>query len=138
LQDLNADQNGNFAGSAQMRRIEEIRANANRGGDSKIQSQNTRPAPEDSTISMTLTDVAREVRTWKKDPVLARVEKTYDGGDGSMKVFLRNGRVIPLPGNSIANLGEIPASTVLSLAGVKTSVPRTKPGQDTPVKKADN
>jgi hypothetical protein len=121
-----------------MQRIQEIRANANRTGAPNIQSMNARPAPEDSTISTSLTDVAREVRTWKNDPTLAKVEKTYDGGEGSIRVYLRNGKVISLPGKSIAQLSEIPAATVLSLAGVKTGAPKAKPGQNQPVKKADN
>jgi hypothetical protein len=121
-----------------MQRIEEIRANANRVVAPKIHSMNERPAPEDSTISTTLTDVAREVRTWKKDPVLAKVEKTFDGENSSIKVYLRNGKVIPLPGTSIAQLSDIPAATVLSLAGVKTQTPKLSPGQKPPVKQADN
>jgi len=137
-QSENINRNGNFAVSPQMQRIQEMRANANRPGAPNIQSMNARPAPEDSTISTTLTDVAREVRTWRKDTVLAKVEKTYDGGDGSIKVYLRNGKVIALPGKSIPQLSEIPAATVLSLAGVTVAATKAKPGQNPRVKKADN
>jgi hypothetical protein len=117
--------------NAEMQRLEQIRANANKAGSGKIPSVNERPAPEDSTISATLTDVAREVRTWKHHPLLSKVEKIYDGGDGKIKVYLKNGKVIDLPGSSITQLGQVSSATVLSLAGISQDPPQESKSRST-------
>ena len=109
-------------------KMKRLRTAANRSGK-PIPSMNSRPAPEDSTISSTLTDVARETRIWKKHPVLAKVEKVFNGGEGSIKVYLRNGKVIDLPGSSITQLDQISAAGVLALAGV--AQPNTRQGDST-------
>jgi hypothetical protein len=109
--------NSNRPMDEQIKRLEEMRQAANRSGK-QIPSLNTRPAPEDSTMTATLTDFARETRTWKKHPVLAKVEKVHDGVDGSIKVHLRSGKVIDLPGKSIAQLDQITAAAVLQLVGL--------------------
>ena len=109
--------NANRPMDAQMQRLEEMRKGANRSGR-QIPSLNTRPAPEDSTMSTTLTDFARETRTWKKHPILVKVEKVHDGGKGTIKVHLRNGKVVDLPGDAIGQLDQIAAASVLQLAGV--------------------
>ena len=113
--------NANRPMDAQIKRLEEMRQAANRAGK-QIPSLNTRPAPEDSTMTATLTDFARETRTWKKHPVLAKVEKVHDGGDGSIKIYLRSGKVVDLPGKSIVQLDQITAAAVLQLAGMTSSV----------------
>jgi hypothetical protein len=112
--------NANRPMDAQIQRLEEIRKAANRSGK-PIPNLNSRPAPEDSTITATLTDFARETRTWKKHPVLLKVEKVHDGGNGSIKVYLRSGKVIDLPGKAIGRLDQIQASAILQLAGVESS-----------------
>ena len=125
--------NANRPMDAQMQKLEEMRKAANRAGK-QIPSLNTRPAPEDSTMTATLTDFARETRTWKKHPVLAKVEKVHDGGDGSIKVYLRDGKVIDLPGNSIGQLDQVTAASVLQIAGVTAPA---GPGQKQPTRKAN-
>lgn len=112
--------NANRPMDAQIQRLEEIRKAANRSGK-PIPNLNSRPAPEDSTITATLTDFARETRTWKKHPVLLKVEKVHDGGNGSIKIYLRSGKVIDLPGKAIGRLDQIQASAILQLAGVESS-----------------
>lgn len=99
---------------------------------------NTRPAPEDSEITTTLTDVAREVRVWKKHPTLAKIEKTYSGQNISIKVYLRDGRVIDLPGSAIAQLDQIPSATVLTLVGVGPTAQKPSVQKENPLKKASN
>lgn len=96
---------------------EEMR-NAANSASAKPLPMNARPAPEDSTITTQLTDVARETRVWQKHPTLAKVEKIYDGKGSSIKVYLRDGRVIALPGTAIPQLEQIPSATVLTLAGI--------------------
>lgn len=120
--------NANRPMDAQMQKLEEMRKAANRAGKT-IPSLNSRPAPEDSTMTATLTDFARETRTWKSHPVLAKVEKVHDGGEGSIKVYLRSGKVIDLPGKAIAQLDQISAASVLQIAGV---TPSPGPGQKRP------
>jgi hypothetical protein len=113
--------NANLDTSDALKRFEEIRSNSNKAGKVPA-SLNSRPAPEDSTITSTLTDVARETRVWNKHPTLAKVEKVFDGGDGSIKVYLKNGKVIALPGNAIMQMDQVTAAGVLSLAGVGSTV----------------
>jgi hypothetical protein len=123
--------NANGPVDARLQKMEEMRKMANRGGKT-VPSLNSRPAPEDSTMTATLTDVAREIREWKKHPILAKVERIHDGGEGKVKVYLRSGKVIDLPGKSIARLDQVPAASVLELAGVtqpgpnQSRVPRAK------------
>ena len=122
--------NANRPMDAQMQKLEEMRQASNRAGK-QIPSLNSRPAPEDSTMTATLTDFARETRTWRKHPVLAKVEKVHNGGEGSIKVYLHNGKVIDLPGNSITQLDQVSAATVLQLAGV---APSAYPGEKQPTR----
>jgi hypothetical protein len=123
--------NANRPMDAQMQRLEQIRS-ANRSGK-QIPNLNSRPAPEGSTMTTTLTDVAREKRVWKKHPVLLSVEKVFDGGKGSIKVSLRDGRVIDLPGDAIAQVDQILAADVLTLVGIKPAAPKS-----TTAKRSDN
>ena len=93
---------------------------------------NSRPAPEDSTISTQLTDVARETRVWQKHTVLAKVEKIYDGKGSTIKVYLKDGRVIDLSGTAIPQLEQVSSATVLTLAGITAADARpneTKTGR---------
>ena len=113
-------QNANTANNSRVQQLEQMRAAANKPGQ-KVASLNSRPGPEDSTLTSTLTDVARETRVWNKHPTLAKVEKIHDGAEGSIKVYLKNGKVFDLPGKSIEQLYSVPAATVLSLVGVATS-----------------
>lgn len=113
------------AAMKQAKRLEEIRAAANAQTQKQV-PVNTRPAPEDSVVSTVLTDVARETRVWKKHPTLAKIEKVHDGQNVSIKVFLRDGRVIDLPGTAIVQLDQIPSATVLTLVGVGPTA--QKPG----------
>ena len=77
----------------------------------------SRPAPDNSTFSSQLTDVARETRTFQRHPQLLKVEKTIEPGKSSIKVFLRGGKVIDLPGDRIDSLATIPAADIMGLIG---------------------
>ena len=133
-----ANANVETAAMRKEKRLEEMRAAAN-SDPRKAAPVNTRPAPEDSEMTTTLTDVAREVRIWKKHPTLAKVEKIYDGKNVTVKVYLRDGRVIDLPGSSIAQLDQIPAATVLGLAGLGSTTQANAPGKTASrTKKANN
>ena len=116
------------------RKLEEMRAAANSQSGKKPAPVNVRPAPEDSEITTTLTDVAREVRVWKKHPSLAKIEKIYDGQNISIKVYLRDGRVLDLPGTAIPQLDQVPSDNVLTLVGVAPTAAKS----ENPVKKSVN
>ena len=105
-------------------KLEEMRAAA-ANTSSKPVPINARSAPEDSTITTQLTDVAREIRVWQKHPTLAKVEKVYDGNGSSIKVYLRDGRVIDLPGTAVPQLDQVPSATVLTLSGITAGASRS-------------
>jgi hypothetical protein len=85
-----------------------------------------RPAPDNSTFTSYLTDAGYEIRTFKDHPQLKKVEKkTTNDGTVSIKVYLRNGKVIDLPGQAIPNLSSIPAILIMDAAGLPSSPPTT-------------
>lgn len=91
----------------------------------------TYPAPDNSVYTVVLTDAAVETRTFKSHPQLVRVEKRSDGKQSSIKVFLKDGRLIDLPGERIEALSTAPASAILAAAGLRSS----PSGEQKPVKK---
>ena len=98
--------------------------------------KNARPAPDNSTFSSYLTDAGYEIRIFKNHPQLLKVEKKVTSdGKGSMKVFLRNGKVIDLPANRIMPLSTAPASSILEAAGVHAPPPPA-PAGPAPTKKS--
>jgi hypothetical protein len=115
-----ADANQNPAANAMIKPEFQKKLAANSGPAARP-FQEGRPAPDDSTFTSTLTDVGRETRTFHKHPQLLKVEKVIEIGKQSIKVYLRNGSVIDLPGEKIPNLSTIPASEILRMAGVAAS-----------------
>lgn len=80
----------------------------------------TRPAPEDSEFAVILTNAAVEMRTFKNHPQLLKVEKRSSGGESVIRVFLKDGKTIDLPGEKIPALGTETAARILEIAGVTT------------------
>lgn len=80
--------------------------------------QSTRPAPENSEFSVALTDILVERRTFLKNPTIAKVEKTTAGGKKSIKVFLKDGRTLDLPGEAIESLATAASTSILKAAGI--------------------
>ncbi len=76
-----------------------------------------RPAPEDSEFAVILTNAAVELRTFKSHPQLLKVEKRSSGGDSVVRVFLKNGKTVDLPGEKIPQLGTETAARILEIAG---------------------
>ena len=91
-----------------------------------------KPAPEDSTFSTRLTDVAVETRTFKKHPVLAKVERITDAKSRTIKVYLRSGKIIEIPGDKIGNLGVASSAQIMTAAGIEQPAParatKSEPG----------
>lgn len=99
--------------------------------NAKVQAmalKNARPAPDNSTFASYLTDAGYEIRTFKNHPQLLRVEKKVATDSQTLKVFLRGGRVVELPGNSISTLATASANAILAAAGVQQSPAPQKAG----------
>lgn len=82
------------------------------------------PAPENSAIATTMNKDGAVVATriFKNDPQLAKVEMTWVGPkDGTLKIFLKNGRIVERKSDNIENLGSTPMSVFLEMAGLKAS-----------------
>ena len=102
----------------------------------QLASKNARPAPDNSTFTSYLTDAGYEIRVFKNHPQLLKVEKKVTSdGKNSMKIFLRNGKVVELPGNRIMPLATAPASSILEAAGVQAPSPPA-PSGPAPTKKS--
>lgn len=82
----------------------------------------TRPAPEDSEFSVALADILVERRTFLNNPVLAKVEKTANGQNKVIKVFLKDGRTIDVRGDAIETLSTAASSSILKAAGIAAPV----------------
>jgi hypothetical protein len=101
--------------------------------------KNARPAPDNSTFATYLTDAGYEIRTFKNNSVILKVEKKIENnGDQSLKVFLRNGKVVQLPGNAISPLSNASADAIASAAGVSPAAPKSTAPGSTGAKKAGN
>lgn len=103
---------------------------------SVVALKNARPAPDNSTFAAYLTDAGYEIRTFKNHPQLLKVEKkiTSDGKQ-TLKVFLRGGKVVELPGQKINPLATAPASFILQMAEVQDQ-PQSPPAGPPGVKKS--
>ena len=87
-----------------------------------------RPAPDNSTFTSYLSDAGYEIRTFRDHPQLKKVEKrTADGGTVTIKVYLRNGKVIELPGTAIPILSTAPALHIMDAAGLSAPSAPAKP-----------
>jgi hypothetical protein len=87
----------------------------------------TFPAPDDSEYSSTMdkSGMAIETRVFHNHPQLIKVTRTWKGvNDKTISIYLKNGKVVKLPGDQIPNMNSVPASVFLDAAGVKPPVPR--------------
>jgi hypothetical protein len=92
-----------------------------------------RPAPDNSTFTSYLSDAGYEIRTFKNHPQLAKVEKkTSNDGSTTIKVFLRNGKVVDLPGQAIPILSTAPASQITNAAGLAAPPAQANPNPNKP------
>lgn len=100
--------------------------------------KNAKPAPDNSTFTSYLTDAGYEIRTFKNHPQLLKVEKrTANDGSQTIKVFLRNGKVVELQGNAVPPIATAPAEVIAGAAGIRPASPKTALGS-TGSKKATN
>ena len=83
----------------------------------------SRPAPENSEYSVSLGKTAVELRVFRDNPSISKVEKTNDGKKSLVKIYLKNGKVVELPGEKIENLGSISSAEILSIANLAKRPP---------------
>jgi len=89
-----------------------------------VATKMARPAPDNSTFTSYLSDAGYEIRTFRDHPQLKKVEKrTTNDGKVTIRIFLRNGNVIELPGTAIPILSTAPALHIMDAAGL--SAPST-------------
>jgi len=95
-----------------------------------------RPASDNSEIFVELKDVPIETRVFKNHPQLIKVVKSGAPGKTTIKVYLKGGKVVDVPGDKFANLGAETAASILAAAGVKApAAPESSRPADT--KKSD-
>lgn len=81
--------------------------------------QSARPAPEDSEFSVALTNILVERRRFLKHPILAQVDKVTEGERSSIKVTMRDGRAVEIPGKAIEKLSVASTGSILKAAGLE-------------------
>ncbi|HEX8733709.1 MAG TPA: hypothetical protein VF721_00165 [Pyrinomonadaceae bacterium] len=88
------------------------------------------PAADNSEITTVLNEKgAIETRIFKGNPVLAKIEKATFGRDVQIKIYLKNGKVIPVAADKIRNFAADSAEQILQAAGIQASKPA--PNADT-------
>jgi hypothetical protein len=89
--------------------------------------------PDGSEILTELRDVPIETRTFKGHPQLLKVVKSGMPTQATVKIYLKSGKIIEIPGEKVPNLSAAQASDLLTAAGVKPEAPR--PADTRPVTK---
>jgi hypothetical protein len=101
--------------------------------------KNARPAPDNSTFTSYLTDAGYEIRTFNNHPLLLKVVKrTANDGSQTIKVFLRNGKIVELPGATIPLVASAPAEVIAGAAGIQPASPKQPATASTGAKKSSN
>jgi hypothetical protein len=82
------------------------------------------PAPDNSEMLTVLNEKGVvETRTFKSNPLLAKVERTTVGRNVQLKIFLKNGKVVAVPSEKIGNFPTDSAQQILQAAGLVASNP---------------
>jgi hypothetical protein len=121
--------NGNVSNSS----ITVVNANPSNSNSTKIKPL-TFPAPDDSEYFSTMdkTGMAIETRLFHSNPQIIKVTRTWKTpNDKMMEIYLRNGKVVKLPGDQIQNMNSVPVSVFLEAAGLKTQAPAAQPPANT-------
>jgi len=82
------------------------------------------PAADNSEILTVLNEKGVvETRTFKRNPLLAKIEKTTVGRNVQLKVYLKNGKAIAVPSEKIGNFAGDSAEQILQAAGFVSPKP---------------
>jgi len=80
-------------------------------------------APDNSEIFAELGEVPIETRVFKSHPQLIKVIKSGIPPNQTIKVYLKGGKTVDLPGDKITNLGTESAANILQAAGIQPAAP---------------
>lgn len=92
----------------------------------------SRPGPENSEFAVVLTDVVFERRTFKSHPILTKVEKITEGEKKTIKVYLKDGKIVDLEGNAIEHLAIAQSAAILKAAGIASPTTSLKESKADP------
>lgn len=109
---------------AELREKHRLKSLINAPSSGPLPAPQFRPAPENSTVatSMNQEGAVIETRVFKNNPQLIKVEMKWIGPkDSTLKIFLKDGRIVEAKGGKIENLGSTPVSVLLEMAGIKAS-----------------
>ncbi len=86
-----------------------------------------RPAPDESEFNSTGKPDGSfaETRTFKNHPQLLKIEKTTNGKNTSLKVYLKNGKVYDVTEEQISNFRVAAPQNILIAVGIKSNIPQT-------------
>lgn len=129
----NVDWNANAANGSNANGSETRAVTDPTMGNGKRVSPTNTTAPEDSEYRSELTDVAREIRTFKNHPQLLKVEKIIEPKKQTVKVYLKDGRVLPADPDKIKSIRYDAAVTFLEAAGLgpkKMPAPAVNPEKE--------
>jgi hypothetical protein len=127
------------APNANINAINPIGANANLKNIQIIKPGKMTPlgkaAPDNSEMFAELGEVPIETRVFKNHPQLIKVVKSGIPPNQTIKVYLKGGKTVDLPGDKITNLGTEPAANILQAVGIQPAQPPA--GTRDPAKKTD-
>lgn len=83
------------------------------------------PAPDNSTVKseMLRDGTAREVREFKDDPTIIKVERRISSQKDRYFVYLRNGKVVEAPADKMKDYRIFAPANILEIIGVKPPSP---------------
>ncbi len=90
----------------------------------------TNAAPDNSEISSAMNNegIPVETRTFKNNPLLVKTEKILaDPKNPTLKVYLKNGKVVSLPASKISDSVNASANEILIAAG---AIPKNAPAEN--------
>lgn len=102
----------------------------NRPPSDQVPTAGPRPAPDNSQINTVMRSdgSVAETRTFKDHPDLVKVERITIGQKVSVKVYLKNGRVIDVAKEKLPEFHVIAPANILLAAGIKPQVPQQSNG----------
>lgn len=107
-------------------KLEKLASSGGSADPAALAAQNARPAPDNSTFTSFLTDAGYEIRTFKSHPQLLKVEKRIGtNGSQTIKVYLRNGKIVNVASERIGSLGTASAATIVAAAGIVSAPGKT-------------
>ena len=95
------------------------------------------PAPDDSEYSSTMdkSGEAVETRTFHHNPQILKVTRIWKTPTAkTIEIYLKNGKVIRLPGDQLPNINNLPASEFLKAAGLQGPPTEQRPAKQDRIK----